>query len=239
MINDNWRPYLEGTAFSRGLTLSLSPHDQPVQSHLEVIKEALAGKTVIHVGCCDHLPLIDQKRAQGTWLHDTLCGFTRRCLGLDINREAVDYLTARLGYKDIICHDLTSPALPPEITSRKWDAMFMGDMLEHLDDPVQFLSEVHGIYKGQVDRLLVSGPHAFSFQNFMFMLKNQECVNTDHRYWFTVYTLAKILTRAGFKPVFYALANRAPLTARRDTLPELVTRLFPACHDSIVMGAMF
>jgi hypothetical protein len=90
-----------------------------------------------------------------------------------------------------------------------------------------------------VERLLVSGPHAFSFQNFMFMLKNQECVNTDHRYWFTVYTLAKILTQAGFKPVFYALANRAPLTAQRNTLPELVTKLFPTCHDSIVMGALF
>lgn len=196
-------------------------------------------KSVIHVGCADHLPLIDQKRAQGNWLHDALLGFTSRCLGLDINREAVDYLTSKLKYKDIICHDLTSPVLPPEIADRKWDVMFMGDMLEHLDNPVQFLSEVHGLYKGQVDRLLVSVPHAFSYQNFMFMLRNQECINSDHRYWFTVYTLAKIITRAGYKPVFYALVNRTPFSPQRNTLPELLTKIFPTCHDSIIMGAKF
>ena len=34
MIKENLHPFLEGTAFDRGLTLTLSPYDQPVQSHL-------------------------------------------------------------------------------------------------------------------------------------------------------------------------------------------------------------
>lgn len=42
-------------------------------------------------------------------------------------------------------------------------------------------------------------PNALSKINFELAQKNIECINTDHKYWFTPYTTIKVLNEAGYK----------------------------------------
>ena len=238
-IDKRLHAYFEGSAFSNGLTITLASGNNVRQSVLPVLRQILAGKSIIHVGCADHLQLIDQKRAKGVWVHDQLLQVATRCLGIDINVQAVAYLKEKLGYQDIIVHDLTSAELPASLVSQSWDFMFMGDMLEHLDNPVAFLRQVHGLYKDRVQRLLISVPNAFSVQNFMFMLNNQECINTDHRYWFSIFTLAKLLVLSGFTPCFYTLADRSPAIAPNDPLTRQMMERSFINQDTIIMGSDF
>lgn len=238
MVHEQLFPFLDGEKFHNGLVLNTP--DKPGAKQLEALTVLLQGKSVIHVGCADHLSFIDQKRMAGTWMHDNLLKFTRRCLGVDINEQAVAYLTGKLGYKDIILHDLTSPSLPEEICSQKWDYLFMGDVLEHIDNPVEFLAKIHGLYKDRVGEIVVSVPNAFSFQNAYFILRCQECINTDHRYWFSVFTLAKVMVRAGFRPKMYATVTRSAFSvAPSVSLPQELLDLFVKENDTILMTATF
>ena len=53
----------------------------------------------------DHLPLVDKKIANGTWMHKMLDDKATRCLGIDINAEGIDYIK-KPGYKDTLAIDL-------------------------------------------------------------------------------------------------------------------------------------
>lgn len=79
-------------------------------------------------------------------------------------------------------------------------------MLEHVDNPVQFLEAVNKNYREIVDKIIITVPNAFSIFNFMTALSGKEAINTDHRYFFTPYTLCKIAYMAGMMPeeIYYA-----------------------------------
>lgn len=45
--------------------------------------------------------------------------------------------------------------------------------------------------------LIVTAPNAIRWEKFKNLRKGIECINSDHRYWFTPYTLAKIVLETG------------------------------------------
>ena len=86
---------------------------------------------------------------------------------------------------------------PAEIVSKKWDYIVAGEVLEHIDDPVMFLKSIREKYGACTERILITVPNALSYTNFRFALRNIEMINTDHRFWFTPYTLLKVASQAG------------------------------------------
>jgi len=48
-----------------------------------------------------------------------------------------------------------------------------------------------------VERIIITVPSALRFRNLNGM---KECINTDHRYWFTPFTIAKVCIEAGIYP---------------------------------------
>lgn len=72
--------------------------------------------------------------------------------------------------------------------------------MEHVDNPVQFLEEVNKNYQGIADKIIITVPNAFSVFNFITALSGREANNTDHRYFFTPYTLCKVVYMAGMMP---------------------------------------
>ena len=80
----------------------------------------------------------------------------------------------------------------------KWDYLVAGEIVEHLDNPVEFLRLLNERYKQRVDKIIITVPNAFRINNLTFSMKGQECINTDHRYWFTPYTICKVVHRANF-----------------------------------------
>lgn len=188
--------YISGKKFSSGANILISKKNEPLCNRFQIIESLCINKTVVHLGCVDHLPLINKKIKQNVWLHARLCKIAKRCLGIDINNQGIDYLKYTLGYNDVICADILSDI--DEINDNQWDYLVLGEVLEHINDPCLFLQQLNKKYKNKINRVIITVPNAFSWQNIRSTFSHNELINTDHRYWFTPFTLAKILNLSGF-----------------------------------------
>jgi len=73
------------------------------------------------------------------------------------------------------------------------------DVIEHIGNPVHFLNAIREKFENNVDKIILTTPNAFRLQNSLNALKGVEVLNSDHRFWFTPYTLSKILTDAKYR----------------------------------------
>ncbi len=196
-INDDLRSYLEGKSFRSALGVTVRCHAGRVLGRREFLVSLASGKRVIHLGCVDHENLIVEKLARGVWLHSLLMEVAEECVGVDINRAGVELLKHKFGISNIFAVDLTREQIPLPST-RKWDYLLAPEVVEHVDNPVEFLRGVRENMLKHVTEFVVTAPNAFAIDNFTSALKSREWINSDHRYWFTPYTLAKVMTRAGY-----------------------------------------
>ncbi|ARN72641.1 class I SAM-dependent methyltransferase [Oceanicoccus sagamiensis] len=196
-INEFSIPYLKGEKFDDYQSFDLST-SSAVYSRLSNIEKLAKGKRVLHIGCCDHLPFIDQKLSQGEWVHEIITRVAEKCLGIDINQASVNYVRDSLKYDNVEYGDILSQKIKG-IINDEWDMAILGEILEHVDNPVEFLSAIRTTYSDHIKKIIVTVPNAFSYRNSVNIAKGVERINTDHRYWFSPYTLAKILCKSGLE----------------------------------------
>lgn len=223
-ISEEMYRFLDGVEFSNNMKLVFKEHKGEKLSRIEILETLVENKNIVHVGACDHLPLIDKKIEQNTWLHKRLQNNANSIIGIDINERAVKY-TNQIGYQNIFYYDILSEseaviAKMNELSETKWDYLVLGEMLEHVDNPVEFLSIIKNKYKENVKDIIVTVPNAFSYNNVCFLLRNMELNNSDHKFLFTPYTIMKVLTRAGMRPLEIMFAEY-PSLKRRMILPWL------------------
>jgi hypothetical protein len=194
-LDDRWRRALSGETFSSADAFRVDAAADDPATRFDAARRLAAGRRVLHVGCVDHLPLIDQKIAAGTWMHEVLVGAAGHCGGVDIDPVGIDALRSR-GYSDLWIDDIANPST--DVVTQGWDLLFLGEMVEHLDDPVSYLARVREVWQGRCRSLALTVPNAFGWATLRAALaQGAESINTDHRYWFTPYTIAKVATRAG------------------------------------------
>jgi hypothetical protein len=205
---ETWR-YLRGEKFSNRIDVPLR-YREPIPNRVSFLTEMARKKNVVHLGCLDHQPLIADKIARKQWLHKELTDVAENCIGVDIDEEALRYVETTFGYKNIVLGNFTSDKFE-QISKSRWDFAILGELLEHIDNPVQFLSSIRNNYAGTIDRIVITVPNAWT-QITMKMAKSSiEMINSDHRYWFTPYTLAKVIYQAGMVTEDIKFANRIPL----------------------------
>ena len=232
-------PYLKGQKFTNDLCLGLKQIGSGTDAfdRLEFLRQTVAGKSVIHVGCVDHMPLIAEKRKHGLWLHEILLKSARTCVGIDINREGIDYMKEQ-GIADVYHADIIRDEIPAQIKSRKFDYLVLGEMIEHVDNPVDFLSAVRKKFADVVESIVTTTPNAFRFQNMVASLRQRENINSDHRYWFTPYTLLKIMSQAGYEDIDVDTVWYSP---RRSfvtgTIRSMIGSAFPGTKDCLIARA--
>ncbi|WP_167849037.1 glycosyltransferase [Geotoga petraea] len=196
-IESSIKEFLKGETFSNSLQINFSGK-KPLISREELLKDVSKDKKVIHFGFADHLELIDDKRKNNIWLHDKLVESSNKCVGIDINKEAVEYISENLKIGDVYCLDINKDELPEEIRNEKWDYLILGELIEHVGNPVEFLEHIRIKFKNICNKILLTTPNAFRSINNYFLQKDIEIINSDHRFWFTPYTLMKVLTDAGY-----------------------------------------
>jgi len=209
---------------------------RPVLCRSDVLVAIARGKRVLHVGCVDHLAILDRKMADGTWLHGKLAAAAARCVGVDINGDGIVRLR-RAGYKDVIHGDVSSPELIRLIASEKWDYAIFGEVLEHVDNPVGFLARFREAYANSVEEAVITVPNAFTIGNVLSSIRGCERINTDHRWWFSPYTLAKICSLAGFEPHNIELARFSEGGGLKNWARTLLTGRFPMFAQDLIMYA--
>ncbi len=192
--------YISGKDFSNGLRIDCQTNREIID-RIDFLVNITKKKKVLHIGFTDHLPLIENKISQNRWLHKRLYDSCSKCVGLDINQEAVNYVKHHLGIHDVYCHDAVNQKPLEEVKRTKYDFIILGEVLEHIDNPVQFLEKIKTNYCGLAKKIIVTVPNALNYNNFRFIRKHIECINTDHRYWFTPFTLAKVVYQSDLKTV--------------------------------------
>lgn len=208
--------YLSGKTFSNGHRFPV-PWD-PMVARNDLLVAMSAGKRVLHVGCADHLPLISEKRASNSYLHDLLVESAAQVTGLDTNAEALEAMR-HLGISDLF--------FPGELpTGRTYDLVLAPDVIEHVNDVGQFLKGL----KSFDAPVLVTTPNALRIQNRVEW--RHEFINSDHRYWFSPYTLSKSMVEAGYRIESIWYTDSTP---RWRPLRRLLAQRFPACRDGLAV----
>ncbi len=239
-IND----HIISKSFSAGLNVSFGAEKFPDKTRIEKLLEITKDKKVIHVGCADHLPLIEAKIKNNRWLHGLLLENTAVCIGIDNNEEAVHFINEKLGVKNVFFMDITKENDLLKNGSH-WDYIILGEIIEHIDNPVDFLRTINKLYADIVDKIIITAPNVFNLGTIKDIKNNRENINTDHRYWFSPFTLTKIVFNSGFKDIEIYFADRVSLPLIRKITNRIklllgLERNFKAnCFSNIVLIADF
>jgi hypothetical protein len=128
---------------------------------------------------------------------------------------------------DISAADWTLP-------SSTFDLAVFGEVVEHVGNPVAFLTRFReGVGVG-VGTIVVTVPNALRLGGVRGLLAGSEFVNSDHRFQFTPYTISKILVDSGYMPVDLEMVDfRRP----RSWKNRIVSR-FPLGSEGIVVTAV-
>jgi len=190
-----FQEYISGKRFHPNFPIEFSL-DLRVKNRDAILADIVRGKSIVHVGCVDHLDIIESKISAGTWLHKILMDSSKRCLGIDINLDGIEYLRKNHNITDLIATDLTNEKID-EIADHHWDYILLPEVIEHIPDHVAFISAIKDKYSKNIDKMIITVPNLFSYSLFQGASRNIEQINTDHRHWFSPYTLVKTLNDAG------------------------------------------
>tara|TARA_B100000902_G_C27307145_1_gene916176 strand:- start:1578 stop:2351 length:774 start_codon:yes stop_codon:yes gene_type:complete len=194
--------YIDGDEFSPALSLDLDfLPSEPNNSRQDTICSIVSSKKVLHIGCTDHLPVIDEKISAGRHLHAALIEVCEKVIGVDIDQPSIDHLTQNYNMSDIYNVDLVSTPLDkvPFTNEGPFEYAIMGEIVEHLDNPVQFLSKLRSEHGTLFNKLIVTVPNAFNHNVLKEWKRGKETINSDHRFWFSPYTITRVLSAAGYK----------------------------------------
>ena len=227
VLNEKLRTYLKGAQFADNLVVPCGAGDRGIKLKKTAVAALVAGKKVIDFGCADHVELLSQRFDSDKWFHKIIHTHAAQCIGLDIDRVAVERAAA-YGY-NILCYNINVDPLPSALIKHTWDYITLLDVLEHIDDPVGFLKLIREKLNGIVKKIIIVVPNAFSNGNFFNALRHFELINSDHRYWFTPYTLAKVMVRAGLALEHLELVNS--YLPRYNFPRKLLLLYFPLLRD--------
>jgi len=215
--NSNLEKYLTGQLFSNYMKFKFVKKTI-IPQRVDIIEQLLKDKVVLHFGCCDHANLIEEKIENNTHLQVKISAIAAKCVGVDNNQEALNKLNS-LNIKNCFYYDLYETN-DPIIENETYDCVLLGEIMEHIADPVAFLRKMHTKFINAKE-IIITVPNAFSTRNFHNIKKGIEEINTDHKYWFTPYTISKVATEAGFKMKSIYFVDRSRLN-----IPDKIVKWF-------------
>ena len=168
-----------------------------VRDRFEVIREHVARGSVLDVGVVRSRPAVQPTLERIEALPDSL--FMRivelngEALGVDVDAVGVGALRAK-GY-NVEHADAQSMDL-----GRRFDTIVAGEIIEHLENPGQFLRNMRRhAHPGGV--LILSTPNPFYLKQTWKILRGKPPgVHEQHTAWFDPITLCQLLIRTGWQP---------------------------------------
>jgi hypothetical protein len=229
LCNGDELEFLRGTRFNDNKTFKYL-FRKPLRHRTEVLRELATGKNVLHIGCCDHIPLLPQKIREGTWLHSTLTDVSEKCVGVDIDQNAISQARSISGLANIIYADITDPRKPQELEQQSFDLAIFGEVLEHIGNPVFFLKTFLQNYGQNVKTIIITVPNALRAGNIRNVFFTRETINSDHRFFFTPYTISKVAWDAGLEPISVDMA----MFSSANRIKSIVVNRFPLLAENII-----
>ena len=234
-IDDTVMEALDGKGYQDSIYAMFSiPSDTNIDIRPNLIFKLCAEKRVIHLGCTDHLSIIDQKINSGMYLHQQLSYIASECIGIDINKEAVAHIRKK-GIKNVMLADITEPGIEI-IEEGGWDWLLVPDVIEHIPNPVAFLRDIKNIYGRCFNGIIITTPNAYGAYSAGEASFSKEMINYDNCYHFTPYTLCKIVHMSGFRlNELFLCSYENPTERIRDKMELLVK--YPLTRNTMVLTA--
>ena len=98
----------------------------------------------------------------------------------------------------------------------------------------KFLHSIRERFKNNVDKIVLTTPNAFRWNNFVNSFRNIEIVNTDHRFWFTPFTLSKIVIDAGYIINSLGYFEHGKI-ARRAIFKKFILNRYVTFRDTLII----
>lgn len=167
----------------------------PLVQRIEYLTGAVAGKSVLHLGCTNFPYTLDSIE-KDMLFHFKLREPAAELFGLDFDQEGIDILKAR-GYGDLFRADLEKLEEVP--LHRTFDVIIAGEMIEHLNNPGKFLTGVQR-FMAPESRLIITTVNAYcAMRFFTYALRGKggpnEPVHPDHVSYYSYSTLKLMLER--------------------------------------------
>lgn len=162
------------------------------------IVDFVKGKSVLHIGCVDSGFTLE-KYSDGSLLHIKFQNVCDVLYGVDIDCEGIDFLKSK-GIKDIECINIVNIDTDDGIGFIKVDQVdyiVVGEVLEHLSDPGQFINSLSSVAKKYASKIIFTVPNAFALFRFRKLLFGIEHVHEDHVRYYSPRTIEVALRRAG------------------------------------------
>lgn len=159
-------------------------------------QEICKGKTVLHLGCTDHLELIDFRISQDKHVHYEVLKTASQIHGIDLNKESIDYLHKKYGMNNLFEYDITSSEKPDYLLDT-YDIVIIPEILEHIENVKDFLLGVKK-FLNEKSLLIISVPNVHRLNNFLTVLRGYEMVNPDHVNYYSYMTLKGLLEKLEF-----------------------------------------
>ena len=159
-----------------------------MNERFEAIKGYLEGKTVLDVGCCGKT--IYEKKPD--LVHFKISEVAKSVKGLDNRKECVKRFK-EFGY-DVTVGDACNFNM-----NEKYDAIFAGELLEHIPNPGNFLVCAKRHLK-RGGKIIITAPNGFYIGNIiLILLKRMPDVDKEHVIMFDEFTLRNLLKMHGFE----------------------------------------
>lgn len=194
--------YLQGKKYLNALPVvfQYDAEDRRYRTQIDLLVEMVRGKRVIHVGCVDHnIETVRHKIKRGKWLHARLCESAERCHGVDVAEDGIRGVQEEFGFHDTSCADILSETFAGFVEDSRWDYLLIPEVLEHLENPAGFLRQIGQRYSNCFGKVIITVPNGLAWDNVASAKKGVELINSDHRFWFTPYTIAKAVVDAGLQ----------------------------------------
>ncbi len=161
------------------------------------IARACAQCRVLDLGAMDETAWA-AKRGRGTWLHEEIGHRALRVDGID-NSTLVPAEGLRTGSNATIQRgDICDPRRLVAALEHSPDVVVAGELIEHLENPLQFLTQFAEIDRLSGKTLILSTPNATALHNVLIGLARRESTHQDHLCILSYKTLATLCRRAGF-----------------------------------------
>lgn len=172
---------------------------------INYIEQLVRGQRVLDIGVVSHSARYFD---QPGWRHGRIAQAASYCLGIDILEELLVEL--RQNGFNMRCADATSDLDLGE----RFDVVFIGDVLEHVDNPTALL-RFAARHLAPGGSIYATTPNPFSRKFFrQFRREGVMVVNLDHVSWITPTLAMELARRAGITLAAYHLVKRQPRLRR-------------------------
>jgi hypothetical protein len=169
-----------------------------------LLRELARGRQVLHFGVTGETgrPTETLVAQAPTGFHAALTQTAEKCVGIELNEEAVKAIAEAGIFDNVIVGDAREIERK-EIPLDRIDLIVAGDIIEHLPDPGALLDNATRLADSRT-RLELTTPNAVGLAGFLHYLRGGSLEGDAHLVSFNRYSLGNLLERQGWTPEWWA-----------------------------------